>query len=191
MDSIVKGMLQHSRTGATHYEEVDINALCDQSLRMAYNGYRAMDKSFNAKYETQFGSNLPHISVISQDLGRVMLNIINNAFYAVIEKRKGLNGKSEGPAEYQPEIKLTTAESLQDIIITIADNGSGIPDEILDKIFQPFFTTKPTGEGTGLGLSMAYDIITQGHGGELKVRSKEGLGTEFEILLPIKKQQYR
>ena len=187
MDAIVKGMLQHSRTGSSHYEEVDINALCDESLRMAYHGYRAREKSFDVKYVTEFGSNLPRIRVIAQDLGRVILNIINNAFYAVNEKRKALNGRSEGPIEYQPEVKLTTAESLQDIIITITDNGPGIPDEILDKIFQPFFTTKPAGEGTGLGLSLAYDIISKGHGGELKVRSKEGLGTEFEILLPIKK----
>ena len=195
MDAIVKGMLQHSRTGSSHYEEVDINALCDESLRMAYHGYRARDKSFDVKYETEFGSNLPRIRVIAQDLGRVILNITNNAFYAcaersrstVNEKRKALNDKSEGPVEYQPEVKLTTTESLQDIIITITDNGPGIPDEMLDKIFQPFFTTKPAGEGTGLGLSLAYDIISKGHGGELKVRSKEGLGTEFEILLPIKK----
>lgn len=189
MDSIVKGMMQHSRTGATHYEEVDINALCDESLRMAYHGYRAREKSFDVKYETEFGSNLPRIRVISQDLGRVILNIINNAFYAVNEKRKALNERSEELVEYQPEIKLTTSESLQDIVITIADNGPGIPDEILDKIFQPFFTTKPTGEGTGLGLSLSYDIITKGHGGELKVRSKQGMGTEFEIRLPIKKQR--
>ena len=187
MDAIVKSMLQHSRTGPTHYEVVDINALCEESLRMAYNGYRAKEKSFSAKYETKFGSDLPSISVIPQDLGRVILNIINNAFHAVNEKRKGHKGTSEGSVEYQPIIKLTTAESLQDISITIADNGPGIPDEILDKIFQPFFTTKPAGEGTGLGLSLAYDIITKGHGGELKVRSKEALGTEFEILLPIKK----
>ena len=137
MDAIVKGMLQHSRTGSSHYEEVDINALCDESLRMAYHGFRARDKSFDVKYVTEFGSNLPRIRVISQDLGRVILNIINNAFYACAErsrstgneKRKALNGKSKGLVEYQPEIKLTTAESLQDIIITITDNGPGIPDE--------------------------------------------------------------
>jgi len=189
MDAIVKGMLQHSKSGTTHYEEIDINALCDESLRMAYHGYKAREKSFDAKCVTEFDSNLPRIRVISQDLGRVILNIINNAFYSVSEKRKELHNRSGEPIQYQPEVKLTTAESLQHIIITITDNGSGIPDEILDKIFQPFFTTKPAGDGTGLGLSLAYDIISKGHGGELKVRSKEGIGSEFEIILPIKKQR--
>ena len=186
MDDIVKGMLQHSRTGATHYEEVDINTLCDESLRMAYHGYRATEKSFDVNCVTEYSTNLPPIRVISQDLGRVLLNITNNAFYSMNEKRKALNGNSECLVDYQPEIKLTTVESLQDIIVTISDNGPGIPDDILDRIFQPFFTTKPTGQGTGLGLSLAFDIVTKGHGGELNVRSKEGLGTEFEIVLPIK-----
>jgi len=183
MDAIVKGMLQHSRTGTTNYEEVDINALCEQSLRMAYHGYRTIDKSFNVKYETAFGPNLPRIKVISQDLGRVILNILNNAFYAVIEKRKNLNGQSK---EYQPAVKLATAASLQNITITITDNGPGIPEEMIDKIFQPFFTTKPTGKGTGLGLSLSYDIITKGHGGELKVETTAGKGTTFLIELPNK-----
>ncbi len=186
MDEIVKGMLQHSRTGTTHYEEVNINTLCEESLRMAYHGYRATEKSFDVKCITDYSNYLPPIRVIAQDLGRVILNITNNAFYSMNEKRRALNGSSEDLVNYQPEIKLTTAESLQDIVITIADNGSGIPDHIIDQVFQPFFTTKPTGQGTGLGLSMAFDIITKGHGGSLNVRSKEGLGTEFEIVLPIK-----
>ncbi len=187
MDEIVKGMLQHSRTGTTHYEEVNINTLCDESLRMAYHGYRATEKSFDVTCTTDYSNSLPPIRVIAQDLGRVILNIANNAFYSMNEKRKALNGTPVHLDEYQPEIKLTTAESLQDIVITIADNGSGIPDDIIDQVFQPFFTTKPTGQGTGLGLSMAFDIITKGHGGALNVRSKKGLGTEFEIVLPIEK----
>lgn len=186
MDEIVKGMLQHSRTGATHYEEVNINDLCHESFRMAYNGYRAKEKSFDVQCITEYGKGLPPIRVIAQDLGRVILNITNNAFYAVNEKRLAMNGSATN-GEYQPEVKLTTSESLQDIIITISDNGPGIPDHVLDQVFQPFYTTKPTGEGTGLGLSMAFDIITKGHGGQLKVRSKEGLGTEFEIVLPTNK----
>jgi signal transduction histidine kinase len=188
VSAIVKGMLQHSRTGSSHYEEVDINALSDESMRLAYHAFRAREKSFNAEYVVELGSNLPQIRAIPQDLGRVILNIINNAFYAVHEKRKAMNDGSNDPVEYQPRVKLTTSESLQDICITIADNGPGIPDEILNKIFQPFFTTKPAGAGTGLGLSLSYDIITKGHGGELKVRSKDGLGSEFEIILPINKR---
>ncbi len=188
MDEIVKGMLQHSRTGATHYEEVDINTLCAESLRMAYHGYRATEKSFDVTCTTDYSKSLPPIRVIAQDLGRVILNITNNAFYSMNEKRKALNGSSELPVDYQPEIKLTTAESLQDIVITIADNGSGIPADLIDRVFQPFFTTKPTGQGTGLGLSMAFDIITKGHGGALNVRSKEGLGSEFEIVLPTRQK---
>ena len=186
LDAIVKSMLQHSRRGATHFEVVDINALCDDCLKLAYHGFRATEIAFNAKPETELDPDLPSTTAIQQDLRRGILNIINNAFYAVNAKRNGLNSDEE-KGSYQPVVKVTTATSLQDISITIADNGDGIPDEVLDKIFQPFFTTKPTGKGTGLGLSLTYDIIVKGHGGELKVRSKSGLGTEFEILLPIKK----
>ena len=177
VDSIVKGMLQHSRQGTVTTELVDVNSLCEESLKLAYHAYKAKDKAFNAKYETSFDKSLTKIQVVTQDFSRVLLNIINNAFYAV-------NLKNKKSTDYIPSVKITTKANNLEISIFISDNGEGIPSAIIDKIFQPFFTTKPTGEGTGLGLSMAYDIITKGHGGELKVKSKEGLGTEFEIVLP-------
>ncbi|MBK9257855.1 MAG: hypothetical protein IPM42_20565 [Saprospiraceae bacterium] len=188
--SIVKGMLEHSRTSSGQKELIDINALCDEYLRLAYHGLRAKDKSFNATMETHFDPNLPKIDIIPQDIGRVILNLINNAFYAVSEKSKVESQKSG--SGYEPTVSITTqliANSQQltansQLLIAIKDNGSGIPAHIKDKIFQPFFTTKPTGQGTGLGLSLSYDIV-KAHGGELKVESVLGKGTEFVIQLSI------
>jgi signal transduction histidine kinase len=177
-DGIVKGMLQHSRTSSGQKELTDINALCDEYLRLAYHGLRAKDKSFNAKFETIFNNNIEKINVVPQEIGRVILNLINNAFYAVTEKKKQ---NIEG---YEPTVIVSTVKSGDKIEVRVIDNGTGIPKKLFDKIFQPFFTTKPTGQGTGLGLSLSYDIIKT-HGGELKVETKEGEGSEFIILLPI------
>ncbi|HEV8505610.1 MAG TPA: ATP-binding protein [Chitinophagaceae bacterium] len=176
-DGIVKGMLQHSRSSSGQKELTDINALADEYLRLAYHGFRAKEKYFNAKLETDFDKNIKKINVVSQDIGRVLLNLINNAFYAVYEKRKG------NDAGFEPLVKLATRQSDNQLFITLSDNGNGIPKNIVDKIFQPFFTTKPTGSGTGLGLSLAYDII-KAHGGDIKVATREGEGTEFTIHLP-------
>jgi signal transduction histidine kinase/ketosteroid isomerase-like protein len=184
-DAIVKGMLQHSRSSNAVKEPSDINALCDEYLRLSYHGLRAKDKSFNASLKTDFDVTLEKINIIPQDIGRVVLNLINNAFYAVAEKKKQ---QAEG---YEPTVTVTTSKNPPsgvrgaEVVISVTDNGSGIPPKVLDKIFQPFFTTKPTGLGTGLGLSLSYDIVTKGHGGELKVESVVGEGTEFIILLPI------
>ncbi|HEV8506185.1 MAG TPA: two-component regulator propeller domain-containing protein [Chitinophagaceae bacterium] len=181
-DSIVKGMLQHSRTSSGQREATDINVLCDEYLRLAYHGLRAKDKSFNAKLETNFDNSIGKINIVQQDMGRVILNLINNAFYAVGEKQKrastnsGLNG-------YEPCVIVKTNKINDKIEIKIKDNGNGISQKLLEKIFQPFFTTKPTGQGTGLGLSLAYDVI-KAHGGEIKVNTKEGDGSEFTIELP-------
>jgi len=169
--------------------------LADEYLRLAYHGLRAKDKSFNADFKTEFDPNLPKINVIPQDIGRVLLNLINNAFYAVDKKAKEANplppkGGEESPQnQFKPEVLVSTISSkfpLGDlgVKITVKDNGNGIPDSIKNKIFQPFFTTKPTGQGTGLGLSLSYDIINA-HGGEIKLESLEGEGTEFIIHLPI------
>ena len=177
-DSIVKGMLQHSITNTGHKELTDINALCDEYLRLSYHGFRAKDKSFNAKFETHFDRNIAKVNVIPQDIGRVILNLINNAFYTVSEKKK------KNDNGYEPTVTVTTQQDNGKIEIKVRDNGNGIPQKNLDKIFQPFFTTKPTGQGTGLGLSLAYDIVTKGHGGELRVETKEGVGSEFIIQLP-------
>ena len=179
-DSIVKGMLQHSRASTGKKEPTDINALTDEFLRLSYHGLRAKDKSFNAAMETSFDYNIDKVQVIPQDLGRVLLNLFNNAFYSVNEKKKLLNGL------YEPKVFVGTEKVGDKVTITVKDNGNGIPQKVLDKIYQPFFTTKPTGEGTGLGLSMSYDIITKGHRGELKVESKEGEFASFRIILPIK-----
>jgi signal transduction histidine kinase len=182
-DAIVKSMLQHSRTSSGKKEPTDINELADEYLRLAFHGLRAKDKSFNAKFETDFDDRIGQINIVDQDIGRVLLNLINNAFYSVSEKQK-----QEIPG-YEPTITLTT-KRIGDkpgnyrVEIIVADNGNGVPKKVLDKIFQPFFTTKPTGLGTGLGLSLSYDIITRGHGGELKVETKEGEGAEFIIILP-------
>jgi signal transduction histidine kinase len=177
-DSIVKGMLQHSRSSSGVKEPTDINALCDEYLRIAYHGLRAKDKSFNATTKTEFDNTIGKINVMPQEIGRVILNLINNAFYAVDEKKKTA---SDG---YEPTVIVTTRKEKDKIEVKVKDNGNGIPQKVLDKIFQPFFTTKPTGQGTGLGLSLAYDIV-KAHGGEIKVDTKEKDGSEFILLLPI------
>ncbi len=181
-DAIVKGMLQHSRKSSGQKELTDINALCDEYLRLAYHGLRAKDKSFNAKFETHLDPSLPKINVVPQDIGRVVLNLINNAFYAVSERLKAESEKQD--ANYEPTVTVSTRSLANKIEIIVKDNGPGIPDSIKDKIFQPFFTTKPTGQGTGLGLSLAYDIVTKAHQGELKVNSAGNSGSEFIISLP-------
>ena len=178
-ESIVKGMLQHSRSSNGIKEAYDINALADEFLRLAYHGLRAKDKSFNATMKTNFDSGIGFVQIIPQDMGRVILNLISNAFYSVMEKKKQQEG------EFEPTVTVTTKKEGSNILISVMDNGNGIPKPILDKIFHPFFTTKPTGQGTGLGLSMSYDIVTQGHGGEIKVETKEGEGSNFIIILPI------
>jgi signal transduction histidine kinase len=178
-DAIVKSMLQHSRSSSGKKEPTDINALADEYLRLAYHGLRAKDKSFNAKFETEFDNSIGKINIISQDIGRVLVNLINNAFYAVSERKKQ---ESNG---YEPTVEVVTKKIDDKIEIKVKDNGNGIPQKVLDKIFQPFFTTKPTGQGTGLGLSLSYDIITKGHGGELKVETKEKEGTIFIVQLPL------
>jgi len=177
-DSIVKGMLQHSRASSGKKELTDINSLADEFLRLSYHGLRAKDKLFNAAIETNFDYNIDKIKVIPQDLGRVLLNLFNNAFYSINEKKKMLNGL------YEPKVFVSTEKLNDKIQIVVKDNGNGIPQKIIDKIYQPFFTTKPTGEGTGLGLSLSYDIITKGHKGELKVETKEGEFAQFRIILP-------
>jgi signal transduction histidine kinase len=177
-ESIVKGMLQHSRTSTGKKELADINALADEFLRLSYHGLRAKDKSFNATMETSFDYNIEKVEIIPQDIGRVLLNLFNNAFYSVNEKKKMLNGL------YEPKVFVSTEKSDGKIAIVVKDNGNGIPQKIIDKIYHPFFTTKPTGEGTGLGLSLSYDIITKGHNGELKVETKEGEFASFKIILP-------
>jgi ligand-binding sensor domain-containing protein/signal transduction histidine kinase len=176
-DAIVKGMLQHSRSSTGVKEPTDINALADEYLRLAYHGLRAKDKSFNATMKTDFDESIGNINIIPQDIGRVILNLINNAFYAVDEKKK------QNPNGFEPIVSVSTKKINDKVEIKVADNGNGIPQKVLDKIFQPFFTTKPTGQGTGLGLSLSYDIV-KAHGGELKVETKEGEGSEFIILLP-------
>jgi two-component system, NtrC family, sensor kinase len=177
-DAIVKGMLQHSRISTGVKELTDINALADEYLRLSYHGLRAKDKGFNAELKTDFDETISKINIIPQDIGRVLLNLYNNAFYAVTEKKKQqFNG-------YEPTISVTTKKINNKVEITVKDNGNGIPQNIADKIFQPFFTTKPTGVGTGLGLSLSYDIV-KAHGGEIKVNTTEGEFTEFMIQLPI------
>lgn len=176
--SIVKGMLEHSRMSSNVKELTDINALTDEYLRLSYHGLRAKDKSFNALLKTNFDENIEKINIVSQDIGRVILNLITNAFYAVNEKKKG------NPDGYKPTVSVSSKKIDTKIEIKINDNGSGIPEKVLDKIFQPFFTTKPTGQGTGLGLSLSYDII-KAHGGTLECESVVGEGTTFMIKLPI------
>jgi signal transduction histidine kinase len=175
---IVKGMLQHSRSSSGVKEPTDINALADEYLRLAYHGLRAKDIDFNATMKTDFDKSIGKIKIIPQDIGRVILNLITNAFYAVNEKSK------QGIADYEPTVSVNTKKVNDKVEIKVTDNGNGIPANILDKIFQPFFTNKPTGQGTGLGLSLSYDIV-KAHGGELMVESKEGAGSEFLIQLPI------
>ncbi|NNL01763.1 MAG: SnoaL-like domain-containing protein [Eudoraea sp.] len=177
-DVIVKGMLQHSRSSSGVKEPTDINELADEYLRLAYHGLRAKDKSFNATMETDFDEGIGKINIVPQDIGRVILNLITNAFYAVSERKK------QQPNEFEPTVSVSTKKKGEQVLISVKDNGNGIPKKVLDKIFQPFFTTKPTGQGTGLGLSLSYDIVNA-HGGELNVRTKENEGTEFTVMLPV------
>jgi signal transduction histidine kinase len=170
-EAIVKSMLQHSRNSSGEKEPTDINALADEYLRLAYHGFRAKDKSFNANFKADLADDLPKINVVAQDIGRVLLNLVNNAFQAVRDVE-------------DPEVLVRTQMKDGAVIITVIDNGPGIPEDIKAKIFQPFFTTKASGEGTGLGLSLSYDIVTKGHGGEIDVNSEAGKGTEFFIKLP-------
>ncbi len=184
-DAIVKGMLQHSSSGSGKKEPTDINKLADEYLRLAYHGLRAKDKSFNATMKTDFDKTIGNINIIPQDIGRVILNLITNAFYVVDEKKKAFAEKSSFEnltSLYEPTVSVGTKKDGNKVLISVKDNGNGIPQKILDKIFQPFFTTKPTGQGTGLGLSLSYDIV-KAHGGELKVETKEGEGSEFIIQL--------
>jgi signal transduction histidine kinase len=171
-------MLQHSRSSSGQKEPTDINALADEYLRLAFHGLKAKDKSFNAKTTTDFDTGIGKINIVAQDIGRVILNLINNAFYAVSAK-----ALATADSNYVPTVCVSTKKSGNKILISVKDNGPGIPPNIIDKIFQPFFTTKPTGQGTGLGLSLAYDIV-KAHGGEIRVISNENKGTEFIIQLP-------
>ncbi|MGK2864698.1 MAG: sensor histidine kinase [Chitinophagaceae bacterium] len=175
-DGIVKGMLQHSRSSSGTKEPTDINALADEYFRLAYHGLRAKDKTFNSIMKTDFDESLEKVNVIPQDIGRVILNLITNAFYVVNEKKK------QNADGYEPTVMVTTKRKEGKVELIVGDNGNGIPPKVLEKIFQPFFTTKPTGQGTGLGLSLAYDIV-KAHGGELKVGTKEGEGSEFILQL--------
>ena len=201
-DGIVKGMLQHSRTNKGEKEKTDINILVDEYLRLAYHGLRAKDKSFNATLETAYDDSIGRIKIIPQDIGRVVLNLITNAFYAVNEKKKDpltsqseFGTGSEGGINYVPTVKVKTKRvdtplgvggerKGKCVEVSVKDNGNGIPKQVLDKIYQPFFTTKPTGQGTGLGLSLSYDIV-KAHGGDLQVSTEENKGTEFIISIPI------
>jgi two-component system NtrC family sensor kinase len=178
-DFIVKGMLEHSRTRKGEKQLTNINVLADEFFKLSYQGLRAKDKNFNASLLTQFDPDLPQMNVSQQDIGRVLLNIFNNAFYAVNQKAKTAG------RDYKPEVTITTSSENGLMRIKVKDNGNGIPDAIKDKIMQPFFTTKPTGEGTGLGLSLSYDIVVKGHGGSISVETKEGEFTEFVVTLPI------
>ena len=190
-DAIVKGMLQHSRSSSGVKETTDINDLADEYLRLAYHGLRAKDKSFNATMKTDFDGSIGNININPQDIGRVILNLITNAFYAASlpspdKIGTGAGGFKDPNYKHEPTIWVRTKKVGDRVLISVRDNGPGIPQKILDKIFQPFFTTKPTGQGTGLGLSLSYDIV-KAHGGELKVVTKEGEGAEFNIELPINK----
>jgi signal transduction histidine kinase len=184
-DAIVKGMLEHSRANKGEQTPTDLNALADEYLRLSYHGLRAKDKSFNADFRLELDPDLPKVNVVASEIGRVILNLVNNAFYAVHEKAKS------GPEGYNPEVVISSKQTEKGIELSVKDNGNGIPEHIKEKIFQPFFTTKPTGSGTGLGLSLSYDIV-KAHGGELRVESKEGqgltggeVGTIFTIQLPL------
>jgi signal transduction histidine kinase len=189
-DGIVKGMLQHSRSSTGQKEPTDINALCDEYLRLAYHGLRAKDKTFNAEFKTDFDETIGKINVQPQEMGRVILNLINNAFYACTERSRSAAQLRD--TSYEPRVTVRTKQipnpanpQTRNIAIAITDNGTGIPQHIKEKIFQPFFTTKPTGQGTGLGLSLAYDIVTKVHSGKLVVDSEEGKGTTFIVTIPV------
>ncbi|MGK2864473.1 MAG: sensor histidine kinase, partial [Chitinophagaceae bacterium] len=178
-DAIVKGMLQHSRTSTGKKELTNINALAEEYLRLAYHGLRAKDKSFNATLKTDFDESVGKINIIPQDIGRVLLNLYNNAFYAVCSptSQGGIKNPKVG---HEPTVWVSTRRVSDKVFITVKDNGPGIPQKVIDKIFQPFFTTKPTGQGTGLGLSLAYDIV-KAHGGEIRIETKLGEGSEFIV----------
>ena len=178
-DNIVKGMLEHSRTRSGQKVPTNINSLVDEYMRLSYHGLRAKDKTFNAEMNTDFDPNLPKISVVAQDIGRVILNLFNNAFYAVNQKKKTAD------KSYRPEVTVIISSANGYVTITVKDNGTGMPTHVKEKIMQPFFTTKPTGEGTGLGLSLTYDMVVKGHGGNIQVNSVEGEGSEFIIVLPV------
>ena len=177
-DTIVKSMLQHSRSSTGEKEETDINALADEYVRLSYHGLRAKDKSFNAGFDLDLDPAVGKIMAVPQDLGRVILNLVNNAFYAVNERRK------TAPPDYKPQVTVRSKRLGQTVMITVEDNGQGISEDDAERIFQPFFTTKPTGKGTGLGLSLSFDIITRGHGGKIDFSSRLGEGTRFDIRIP-------
>jgi signal transduction histidine kinase len=176
-EAIVKSMLEHSRSSKGEKQATDINALCEEYLRLCYHGLRAKDKTFNAVIETHFDESIGKVNIVPQDLGRVLLNLFNNAFYAVSEKKKKVGD------DYEPTVTVTSKRLSKKFEIVVKDNGTGIPQAVMEKIFQPFFTTKPTGQGLGLGLSLSYDIV-KAHVGELRVDSKEGEGALFTIELP-------
>ncbi len=180
-DAIVKSMLQHSKKNTGQQEPTDINALADEYLRLSYHGLRAKDKTFNATMLTDFDGTTGKINIVPQDMGRVLLNLFNNAFYAVSEKKQNLPD-----TDYKPTVSVSTKKLQDSIQIVVKDNGNGIPQTVIDKIFQPFFSTKPTGKGTGLGLSLSYDIVTRQHGGTIVAETKEGEGATFIIGLPFK-----
>jgi signal transduction histidine kinase len=183
--AIVKGMLEHSRTSTGERAPTDLNRLCEEYLRLAYQGLRAKDKTFNAALTINFGADLPLVEAVGTDVGRVLLNLFSNAFYAVQQRQQ------TGEAGYKPTVSVGTKQVGQRVEIRVADNGPGMPAEVQAKIFQPFFTTKPTGEGTGLGLSLSHDIIAQGHGGILSVESQVGQGTTFFVSLFLKEGVYQ
>ena len=187
--AIIHSMLEHSRTSTGERQPTDLIALCDEYLRLSYHGLRAKDKTFNAQFLTDFDPHLPALNVVPQDISRVLLNLFNNAFYAVHQRQKETVNTSDGKT-YRPTIWVSAKVLTKGAgaLISVRDNGTGVPDAVKDKIFQPFFTTKPTGEGTGLGLSLSYDIVTKGHGGEMRMESVEGEGTEFVIRLPVAAQ---
>jgi signal transduction histidine kinase len=182
-DAIVKGMLQHSRASSGVKEPTDLNALADEYLRLSYHGLRAKDKSFNASFKTDFDPSIGEIDIVPQEVGRVLLNLFNNAFYSVAEKKK-IQSEGYDPVVFVSTKAITLANGKEGVRICVRDNGSGIPKQVLDKIYQPFFTTKPSGQGTGLGLSLSYEIV-KAHGGELKADTMEGEFAEFIIELPV------
>ena len=177
--SIVRGMLEHARTSSGEKQLTDLNALADEYLRLSYHGLRAKDSNFNAELKTDFDLGLGKVEVMPQDIGRVLLNLFNNAFYAVSQKQK------QQPDHYQPTVSVSTKRENGQVEIRVSDNGSGMSAAVKAKIFQPFFTTKPSGQGTGLGLSLSYDIVTKGHGGTLDAESTEGAGSNFVIRFPV------
>ncbi|HET6723304.1 MAG TPA: HAMP domain-containing sensor histidine kinase [Chitinophagaceae bacterium] len=177
-ESIVKGMLQHTRNRKGQKEPTNINSLCTEYLRLSYHGLRARDKGFNAQMQTDLDESIDMINIVPQEIGSVLLNLFNNAFYTVNEKKQKLNGT------FEPLVSVITKKENQKVVIKVKDNGFGIPQSSVDKVFQPFFTTKPPGQGTGLGLSLSYDVI-KAHGGAINIETKEGEGTVFIVELPF------